>query len=57
MISPKLKEIGIKEIFEPGAKLKDITEWVRHKHQAAHGGCVEQIDTLRRQAAHQFTNY
>ena len=24
----KLKEIGIKEIFEPGAKLKDITEWV-----------------------------
>jgi methylmalonyl-CoA mutase, C-terminal domain len=25
----KLKEIGIKEIFEPGAKLKDITEWVR----------------------------
>ena len=26
---PKLKEIGIKEIFEPGAKLKDITDWVR----------------------------
>lgn len=25
---PKLKEIGIKEIFEPGAKLHDITEWV-----------------------------
>jgi methylmalonyl-CoA mutase, C-terminal domain len=25
----KLKEIGIKEIFEPGAKLKDITDWVR----------------------------
>jgi methylmalonyl-CoA mutase C-terminal domain/subunit len=25
---PKLKEIGIKEIFEPGAKLKDIIEWV-----------------------------
>jgi methylmalonyl-CoA mutase C-terminal domain/subunit len=24
----KLKEIGIKEIFEPGAKLKDIIEWV-----------------------------
>jgi len=24
----KLKEIGIKEIFEPGAKLKDITDWV-----------------------------
>ena len=23
---PKLKEIGIKEIFEPGAKLKDITD-------------------------------
>lgn len=26
---PKLKEIGIKEIFEPGAKLQDITAWVR----------------------------
>ncbi|MFP5212770.1 MAG: cobalamin B12-binding domain-containing protein [Acidobacteriota bacterium] len=26
---PKLKEIGIKEIFEPGAKLDDITQWVR----------------------------
>ena len=25
---PKLKELGIKGIFEPGAKLKDITEWV-----------------------------
>jgi methylmalonyl-CoA mutase, C-terminal domain len=25
---PRLKEIGIKEIFEPGAKLQDITEWV-----------------------------
>ncbi len=25
---PKLKEIGIKEIFEPGARLKDITDWV-----------------------------
>jgi methylmalonyl-CoA mutase, C-terminal domain len=25
---PKLKEIGIKEIFEPGAKLQDITFWV-----------------------------
>ncbi|MHC1727740.1 MAG: cobalamin B12-binding domain-containing protein [Syntrophobacteraceae bacterium] len=25
---PKLKQIGIKEIFEPGAKLKDITDWV-----------------------------
>jgi methylmalonyl-CoA mutase C-terminal domain/subunit len=24
----KLKDIGIKEIFEPGAKLKDITDWV-----------------------------
>jgi len=24
----KLKEIGIKEIFEPGAKLKDIIDWV-----------------------------
>lgn len=26
---PKLKGVGIKEIFEPGAKLQDITEWVR----------------------------
>ncbi len=26
---PKLKQVGIKEIFEPGAKLKDITDWVR----------------------------
>jgi len=25
---PKLKEIGIKEIFEPGAKLQDICVWV-----------------------------
>jgi methylmalonyl-CoA mutase, C-terminal domain len=25
---PKLKEIGIKEIFEPGAKLQDICTWV-----------------------------
>ena len=25
---PKLKAIGIKEIFEPGAKLQDITNWV-----------------------------
>ncbi len=25
---PKLKSIGIKEIFEPGSKLKDITDWV-----------------------------
>jgi len=25
---PKLKRIGIKEIFEPGAKLKDIIDWV-----------------------------
>ncbi len=24
----RLKEIGIKEIFEPGAKLKDIIDWV-----------------------------
>jgi methylmalonyl-CoA mutase C-terminal domain/subunit len=24
----RLKDIGIKEIFEPGAKLKDITDWV-----------------------------
>ncbi|HYA41829.1 MAG TPA: cobalamin B12-binding domain-containing protein [Syntrophobacteraceae bacterium] len=27
---PKLKEIGIKELFEPGAKLGDIIEWVGH---------------------------
>ncbi len=26
---PKLKQIGIREIFEPGAKLQEITEWVR----------------------------
>jgi methylmalonyl-CoA mutase C-terminal domain/subunit len=26
---PKLKSAGIKEIFEPGAKLQAITEWVR----------------------------
>ncbi len=25
---PWLKEVGIKEIFEPGAKLQDITSWV-----------------------------
>jgi methylmalonyl-CoA mutase C-terminal domain/subunit len=25
---PQLKEIGIKEIFEPGAKPKDIVDWV-----------------------------
>jgi len=25
---PKLKAIGIKEVFEPGAKLQDITSWV-----------------------------
>jgi methylmalonyl-CoA mutase C-terminal domain/subunit len=25
---PKLKQMGIKELFEPGAKLKDITDWV-----------------------------
>lgn len=26
---PVLKSAGIKEIFEPGAKLQDITDWVR----------------------------
>jgi methylmalonyl-CoA mutase, C-terminal domain len=26
---PKLKDSGIKEIFEPGAKLQEITSWVR----------------------------
>jgi len=25
---PKLKAVGIKEIFEPGAKLQDIIDWV-----------------------------
>jgi methylmalonyl-CoA mutase, C-terminal domain len=25
---PKLKDVGIKEIFEPGAKLLEITSWV-----------------------------
>lgn len=33
----KLKEIGIKEIFEPGAKLKDITDWVRANIKARRG--------------------
>jgi methylmalonyl-CoA mutase, C-terminal domain len=28
---PKLKDMGIKEIFEPGAKLQEITSWVRDK--------------------------
>jgi methylmalonyl-CoA mutase C-terminal domain/subunit len=26
---PKLKSVGIKEIFEPGAKLQDIVDWIR----------------------------
>jgi methylmalonyl-CoA mutase, C-terminal domain len=26
---PRLKELGIKELFEPGAKLQEITAWVR----------------------------
>jgi methylmalonyl-CoA mutase C-terminal domain/subunit len=26
---PTLKSVGIKEIFEPGAKLQDIIDWVR----------------------------
>ena len=26
---PKLKEMGIKEIFEPGAKIDDIINWVK----------------------------
>ncbi|MBW1975042.1 MAG: cobalamin B12-binding domain-containing protein [Deltaproteobacteria bacterium] len=26
---PKLKEVGIKEIFTPGTKLEDIIKWVR----------------------------
>jgi len=25
---PRLKEVGIKELFEPGAKLQDICSWV-----------------------------
>ena len=25
---PKLKSVGIKEIFEPGAKLQDIIDWI-----------------------------
>jgi methylmalonyl-CoA mutase, C-terminal domain len=28
---PKLKQMGIKEIFEPGAKLQEITLWVREQ--------------------------
>ena len=35
----KLKEIGIKEIFEPGAKLKDITDWVRANIKPRRGLC------------------
>lgn len=34
---PKLKEIGIREIFEPGAKLQDITTWVRQNVQPRRG--------------------
>lgn len=30
---PVLKSVGIKEIFEPGAKLKDITDWVESNVQ------------------------
>jgi methylmalonyl-CoA mutase, C-terminal domain len=26
---PWLKSLGIKEIFEPGAKLQDITDWIK----------------------------
>ncbi len=26
---PRLKEIGIKEIFTPGSKLEDIVKWIR----------------------------
>jgi methylmalonyl-CoA mutase C-terminal domain/subunit len=26
---PLMKAIGIKEIFEPGARLQDIIDWVR----------------------------
>jgi len=31
---PKLMAIGIKKIFEPGARLKDITDWVSENIQA-----------------------
>lgn len=34
---PKLKAVGIKEIFEPGAKLKDITDWVETNIQPRKG--------------------
>jgi methylmalonyl-CoA mutase C-terminal domain/subunit len=34
---PKLKEIGIRRIFEPGAKLQDITTWVRQNVQPRTG--------------------
>lgn len=34
---PKLKEVGIREIFEPGAKLQDITNWVRQNVQPRTG--------------------
>ena len=36
---PKLKAVGIKEIFEPGARLKDITDWVS-EHIQARGALV-----------------
>ena len=34
---PKLKSVGIKEIFEPGAKLQDITSWVKTNVQPRRG--------------------
>ncbi len=43
---PKLKEIGIKELFEPGARLEDIIDWVS-KNIRPRRGVV-----LRRSPAH-----
>jgi methylmalonyl-CoA mutase, C-terminal domain len=39
---PKLKEIGIQEIFEPGAKLKDIIEWVSNNIRPRKGVVLKQ---------------
>lgn len=38
---PKLKQIGIKEIFEPGARLTQIIEWVSKNIMPRTGVVVE----------------
>jgi methylmalonyl-CoA mutase C-terminal domain/subunit len=37
----KLKEMGIKEIFEPGAKLKDIIDWVSNNIVPRRGVAIQ----------------